>query len=145
PCLAAALRASSTLFAYTTLFRSDELLPAAPGAGPRDPQRPAGPQTRRQLAPQRPAPLDVQGLVDGLVRDPHRLVLGEVGREPVRDLFRAPRPAPASVLAASVAPSDPGDLRSRHRDAVRGGAHSCEPVLHILPQPVVGGRLAHLG
>src|SRR5690606_14598749 len=67
------------------------------------------------------------------------------GREPVRDLFRAPRPAPASVLAASVAPSDPGDLRSRHLDAVRGGPHAGEPVLHILPQPVVGGRLAHLG
>ena len=53
-------------------------LPRAAGARPGHAQRPAGAQTRRQLAAQRATALHVQGLVDRLVRDPHRLIIGEV-------------------------------------------------------------------
>jgi hypothetical protein len=39
---------------------------------------------------QSPAALDVEGLVDRLVRDTHGVILGEVGPQPVGDLLRAP-------------------------------------------------------
>src|SRR5216683_704741 len=68
-------------------------------------QRPAGAQVRRQLTPQRTAALDIQGLVDRLVRDPHGLIIREIGPQPVRDLLRAPRPGPAPIrLAISRTP-----------------------------------------
>jgi hypothetical protein len=89
-----------------------ELLAAAACAGPGDAKRPAGAQARCQLAPQRSAALDVQGLVDRLVGDPHGLIIGEVGPEPVRDLLRAPRRGPAPVGPAPVAPSDPPHVRA---------------------------------
>src|SRR4051794_33496521 len=55
------------------------------------------PQARDQLAPQRPAASNVKRLVDRLVGDPHRLILGEVVRQPIGDLFRAPRGHPPAI------------------------------------------------
>src|SRR2546421_272047 len=75
---------------------------------------PAGAQTRGQLTPQRPAALDVQGLVDRLVRDPHRFIIREVDPEPVRDLLRAPRCCPAPVGPASMVSPDPPHIRAPH-------------------------------
>ena len=46
-----------------------KLLAATTAASPRHAQRPPGAQAGRQLAAQCPPPLDVQRLVDGLVRD----------------------------------------------------------------------------
>src|SRR5664280_2358396 len=53
-------------------------------------QRPAGAQACHQLAAQGAAALDVEGLVDGLVRDPHGRIIGVVDAESVGDLLRAP-------------------------------------------------------
>ncbi len=70
----------------------DEGPAAALGAGPRLTQRPPGRQTRGQLPGQYATALDIQRLVDRLVADPHRLIIGEVDREPATDLLRAPDP-----------------------------------------------------
>jgi hypothetical protein len=50
------------------------------GPSPRDPQRAPGSQAGDQLAGERAAALDVEGLVDRLVADPHRLIVGELDR-----------------------------------------------------------------
>ena len=50
---------------------------------------------------------DIQRLVDRLVRDPHRLIGGEVDRQPAGDLLRAPGGGPAPVLAARLVPALP--------------------------------------
>jgi hypothetical protein len=118
-------------------LRADELLGPPSGARPRHPQRPSGAQAGAQGTAQRAAALDVQGLVDGLVRGPHRLIMGEVDPQPVGDLFRAPRPGPAPVLAAAVPAPDPPHLRARHRRAVGRGDQAGKPVLHVHAQCVV--------
>jgi hypothetical protein len=115
-------------------LRADELLGPPSGARPRHPQRPSGAQAGAQGTAQRAAALDVQGLVDGLVRGPHRLIMGEVDPQPVGDLFRAPRPGPAPVLAAAVPAPDPPHLRARHRRAVGRGDQAGKPVLHVHAQ-----------
>jgi hypothetical protein len=82
---------------------------SSPGAG--DAQRPPSPQTRRQLAPQRAAALHIERLIDRLMRDAHRLIIGVVQAQPVGDLLRAPRPRPAPILPAPVTTADPRHLR----------------------------------
>ena len=126
-------------------LRADELLAAPAGAGARNAQRPAGAQARGQLAAQRAAALDIQSLVDRLVRDAHSPIIGEVGAEPVRDLLRAPRPGPSPVGTPPVTPPDPADIRPRHGRAVWPGDRATEPVLHVLAQRVVRRELADLG
>jgi hypothetical protein len=123
---------------------ADELLAPAPGACSGDAQRPPSPQARDQVATQRAPALHVERLVDGLVRDPHGVIIGEVDPEPVRDLLRAPRGRPAAVRAAPMPATDPPDRRAGHRRAVRGHDRAREPVLHVLPQRIVGGELGHL-
>jgi len=77
------------------------------------------------------------------MRDPHGLIIGEVGPDPVRDLLRAPRAGPAPVLPAPVTAADPPHVRSRYGGAIRSGDHAGEPVLDVLPQRVVRGELGH--
>src|SRR6266581_401646 len=104
-------------------------------------QRPAGAQARGELAAKGPAALDVQGLVDRLVRDPHGIIIGEVRPQPVRDLLRAPRGRPAPVLAAPVTPTDPADVRAFRPGPILGPPHRAgEPVLDIAPQRLVHGQ-----
>jgi hypothetical protein len=91
----------SRSFADQDLGR-DELLATPLGPGSRHPQRPSGPQTSDEFASQRATPLDIEGLVDGLVRDAHGLILREVDPQPVGDLLGAPRRGPPPVLTAPV-------------------------------------------
>ncbi|MGF6889147.1 hypothetical protein ABIA39_008567 [Nocardia sp. GAS34] len=70
--------------------RVDELLATSTGAGPRDAQRPPGAQARGRITMQTTTIGDIERLVDRLVRDTHRLVVGEFDRQPVGDLLRAP-------------------------------------------------------
>ena len=85
-----------------------KLLAATTAASPRRAQRPPGAQAGRQLAAQCPPPLDVQRLVNRLVRDPHRFIVGILDPEPMGDLLRAPRCHPMSVLAAAMTSTTPG-------------------------------------
>src|SRR6266511_3915162 len=90
---------------------ADELLAARLRARPRHPQRAPGPQTGDELTLERASALHVQGLVDRLVRDPHRLIIGEVDPEPICDLLWTPRLRPAPVLTATVPTT--GETHSR--------------------------------
>jgi hypothetical protein len=99
---------------------------------------------RRQAVSSRcsaPRPLDVQGLVNRLVRDPHRLIIGEIDPEPVSDLLRAPRLPPAAIRAAAVTPATPAHLGAGHSDPVRSLHGAGETVLDVSSQLAVGGEL----
>jgi hypothetical protein len=65
-------------------LRAHDLLAPSPGTSPRHPQRPPGAQPRRQRTAQGAAALDLERLVDGLVGDPHRPIIGELNPQPVR-------------------------------------------------------------
>jgi hypothetical protein len=81
----------------------DHAVAVLPGPAARHPQGAAGAQAGDQLAFQRPAALDVEGLADRLVRHAHGLIIGEAGPQPAGDLLRAPAGRPAPVLARPVA------------------------------------------
>ena len=98
---------------------------------------PAGAQASGELAPQSAATLNIEGLLDGLVRNPHGLIIGVIDPEPARDLLGAPCPGPPPVLAASVASSDPSDIRAGHARPVRPDYLAYEAVLAVLPQRVI--------
>ena len=123
---------------------ADEVL-AALRASPRDPERPASPQARNELPLQRPAALDVERLIDRLVRDPHRVIIGEVDAQPVGDLLRAPGARPPAVLTPRLVPPVPRPgRRPRHRGPVRPANLPRQPFLHVLPQPLVTYELRGL-
>jgi hypothetical protein len=124
--------------------RRDELLAAPAGASPRDTQRPARAQTGDELPAQRPATLDVEGLVDRLVGDPHGLIIGEVDPESVRDLLRAPRHRPSPIGPAAVTAADEPHCGTRDELTVGPSDLACQAVLDVVPQPVVGGQLGDL-
>jgi hypothetical protein len=64
-------------------FVADEALAATAGSGLGHAQRAAGAQARDELALERAAALDVKRLVDRLVRDAHRFIIGEIDLQPV--------------------------------------------------------------
>src|SRR6266508_3767490 len=125
-------------------LRPHEALAAFTRASARHPQRAPRAQAGRQLAAQRAAALHVERLVDRLVRDPHRGIIGKVDREPVRDLLRAPRARPAPILAATVAAADPTHRRPGDAGAVRHPDRPRESLPHVAPQPLVGCELGRL-
>ena len=115
-----------------------------PGSGPRHPQRPPGAQACDQLPLERAAALDVEGLVDRLVADPHGLIIGELDPQAVGDLLGAPAlhppPIPTVRLVAALPRSTPPG-RPRPvgcRDLTR------QPLLHVLTQPLVADELRRL-
>src|SRR5215207_2733912 len=79
-------------------LRTDELLAASPRSAPGHPRRPPDPQARCQLAAQPATALDVERLIDRLVRDPLRIIIREVHRESVGDLLRTPGGGSTAVL-----------------------------------------------
>ena len=100
-------------------------------------QRPSGPQARGQLALERAAALHVERLVDRLVADPHRLIIGEVDPQPVADLLRAPGHRPPPVVRGAA--SGPRHVRTRRRSLGVGDLPG-EPVLDVGPQPSGSSR-----
>ena len=62
-------------------------------------QRPPCAQAVHQLAFESATTLNVEGLVDGFVRDAHGFVIREVDAQPVRHLFGRPTIAPFSVTS----------------------------------------------
>ena len=110
-----------------------------------DAQRLPGAQAGRQFAAQCPPPLNVQRLVDSLVRDPHRDVIGILYPEAVGDLLRAPRCRPMSVLAAAMTSTTPGaHVWAKQGPPVLSPDRACEAVLHVVPQSIVRGQLGYL-
>ena len=118
-------------------LRCHEPLAGGPRPRPGHAQRPSRAQAGGELAPQCAAPLDVERLIDRLVADAHRRIVGKIKRQAPRDLLRTPRPAPAPVLATAVPPALPCDGRPAHRCTIRRSDHPGQPLLHILPQPPV--------
>src|SRR5699024_11189846 len=103
-------------------------------------------QTGDQFALERTTALDEQRLVDRLVADAHGLIIGEVERQPVRDLLRTPRQRPTPVSPVGLAQALPGRRgRARNDRAVRSADVACEPVLDVLPQPRILHELGGLG
>lgn len=101
---------------------------------PRNPQRTPSSQAGGQLSFERPTPLNEQRLVDRLMADSHGLIIGEVNRQAVGDLFGTPRRRPASVLPMRLVPPFPcTGLRAFDGSAIRSADAAVEPILHILP------------
>jgi hypothetical protein len=111
------------------------------GASTRHAQRPAGTQARDQLALERTATLDVERLVDRLVRDPHRLIIGEIDRQSVGDLLRAPGRRPPAILTAGFVATLPRRIRAQHRRSIGRTDHAGQAVLHVAAQPFIGDQL----
>ncbi len=74
---------------FTDVDHAGDPAAALGGLAARFAQRPAGAQARRQLSPQRAPALDIQSLVDRLVRHAHLRVVQEIDHQPLADLFRA--------------------------------------------------------
>ncbi len=89
---------------------ADETLATPLGARSGHAQGPPGAKARQQLAAKTAAALDIERLVDGLMGDPHRLIIGEVQDKAMGDLLRAPRSGPRPIPAAAVAAADPSDV-----------------------------------
>ena len=126
-------------------LRGEELLAASTGPCSRDAECSPRSQARHELTPQRTAALDVQGLVDRLVRDAHGLIIGEIDPEAVGDLLWAPGPGPAPIRSAAVASADEPHIGAWHQLAVGSGDRAGQAVLHVRLQPSVRGELGHLG
>ncbi len=124
---------------------SDEGAAAAGSARTGLAQGPPGSQAGGQFPPECTAALHVQRLVDRLVADPHRLIIGEIDLEPVADLLRAPCHTPAAVLSSSMATPGPGHVRTWDRTALRVGDLPREFVFHVGAQPLVGGEFGLFG
>jgi hypothetical protein len=107
-------------------------------------ERPTGPQTGAQFAAERSAALDIERLINHLVRHTHRLIIGEVQRQAMRDLLRTPALPPAPILPRSVTPPTPRDIWTRDTP-VRPLHRPGKPVLHIGPQLRVHRKLRRLG
>ena len=125
-------------------LRCDELAASLAGPRPRDPQRSPGTKTRHQLPPQPTSTLHIKRLVDGLVRDPHGLIMGEIDPEPVRDLLRTPRLRPPTISPPAVMATRPLHFRPWHHPTVRVGDHPTQTIPHIPAQFVVGRQLGDL-
>src|SRR5579859_2859763 len=114
-------------------------------SGPSGPRRPPGAQARGELAAKSAAALDVQRLVDRLMRDPHGIIIREAGPQPAGDLLGAPRGRPAPVLMPPVTPADPADARALHAGPIIGPSHrASQPILDAAPQRLVHRQLGGL-
>lgn len=127
---------------YVNTWVGNYVIVHIPRPRPRLSKRPPGAQAGDQLTLERTTALDEQRLVDRLVADAHGLILGEVGLQPVRDLFRAPCCRPPPVLPVRlVQPLPRRRLRSRDDRPVRPVNVPRQPLLNVLAQPVVAQKL----
>lgn len=122
----------------------DEGFAAACGTGARSPERPPGAQTGRQFLPQRSAALNVKGLINCLVTDPHRGFLGEIKLQSARDLLGTPGSGPPSRLARSEPTPFPRDLRTLDRHPIWPSDQTRKTVLHIVAKKIVRHQFRHL-
>src|SRR5688572_20459262 len=121
-------------------FGSKVVLRALPRPGARSPQRPTSTQTGRQLPSQRAPALNVEGLVDRLVRDPHGQIMREVDAQSAAYLLRAPASAPAPIRSAAMAPSLPWHVRPTNRFVLNIHDRTGKPILYVGSQLLVRGK-----
>ena len=114
-------------------------------AGSRNAQRSSRSKTRDEFTFQRAAALDVERLVDRLVGDPHRLVVGKVDRQPVRDLLRAPRARPHPILSAGPVAALPGRSRRSDHRPIRCVDNTSEAILHVATEPIIDDQFRRPG
>ena len=126
-------------------LRRDKGLATTACSLPRHAQRSSCAQAGGELASKGAAPLDVQGLVDRFVADAHRSIFGEVDRQAVSYLFRAPRTRPPSVLPRSVASPLPSYHGTSDHLPARSGDLTGQAVLDIVPQGSIERQLGRLG
>src|SRR3954452_7719379 len=122
----------------------DKAVAALVDASTWHPQRAARAQTRDQLALERTPTLHIQRLLDRLMADPHRRIVGEIDLQPIRDLLRAPRLRPAPILAPSMPTTDPAHARTHNLRATRRRDHTGQPLLHVHAQRLVREELGDL-
>jgi len=104
------------------------------------------PRTPRAAAAatQRSAALGIERLIDRLVGQAHRFIIGEVQAQATRDLLGAPALSPRAILPGSLTPSTPGNIWTR--DAPVGPLHRPrKPGLDIGPQLRIHRELRRLG
>lgn len=116
-----------------------------PRARPGHPQHASCSQAGCQLAPQRSAPLNEQGLINGLVTDAHRLIVREVDRQTPSNLLWAPGPRPSPILPRALATAIPRHGGNRNRSAIWGHGDAGKLLLHISAQGHVECKLRRLG
>src|SRR6266571_3628368 len=73
-----------------------------------------------------------------------RGIIGEVEREPVRDLLGTPRARPATIVPPTMAAADPAHGGTSDARAVRRRDRPREPLLHVPPQRLVRRELGRL-
>ncbi len=122
----------------------DELLAPLAHSRSGHPQGTTGPEACHELTLEAASALDVERLVDRFVADTHRLIVGEIDSKPCRDLLGAPCLGPPPICTTSVAASFERNIRARHRCPVGTFDLPRQSVLHILPEPVIGGQFRHL-
>jgi hypothetical protein len=114
-----------------------EMLATRLPACSRYPQRSSCSQAGHQFTLECSAPLDVQRLVDGLVRDPHRPIMRKIDLQSIGDLFRTPGRRPAPVLTSSMATANPSGLWAYDGRAVRVGDMTSKALLYVVPQLII--------
>ena len=125
-------------------LRHDKGLASSGGARTRQAQRPPGTQTGGQLAAQSATALHVEGLVNGLVTDAHRLMVREVEPQAMGNLLRAPCRSPTPVLPRSVSATFPRYCRPGNRSSAWQYDYAGQSILHIFSQQRVGRQLCRL-
>jgi hypothetical protein len=123
----------------------DGALTSYASARPRDTERTPGAEASSEFTPQSSSTLDEQRLVDRLMRDPHRRIIGEIEVEPVGNLLRAPRHRPAPVLASPVTPADPAHIGTCQERPVEFGDSARQSILYVLAERIIDGKLRHFG
>ena len=129
-------------------LRRDEGFSPPAATCPRYAQCPSRAKAGGQLTTECAAALYVERLIDRLMTDPHRLILGPVPRivdpKTVRDLLRTPGPSPSPVLPRPMPTTVPDDAWPLDHRSIRCRDPTRKPILHIAPQRLIRCQLGWL-
>ena len=129
-------------------LRRDEGFAPPAATCPRHAQCPSRAKAGGQLTTECAAALYVERLIDRLMTDPHRLILGPVPRivdpKTVRDLLRTPGPGPSPVLPRPMPTTVPDDAWPLDHRSIRCRDPTRKPILHIAPHRLIRCQLGWL-
>jgi hypothetical protein len=89
--------------------------------------------------------LDIEALIDGLVRYSHGLIMGEVQMQALGYLLGTPRFGPTPILTAAVTTTDESRGWTRRCLPTWPGDHPGKAFLDIVSKILVGNELGNLG